>query len=126
MKKRILFIIIVLLIIINIAIFIYLLVIPKVQVYEYTDYALEQEKVKIQNGEQEETNTVTPIRDSILKFENENILLSNYKGEIATGYVNVKFTDLLNGGFEKLYNDDSKCDHDEKRNDRYAFGGRSG
>lgn len=97
--------VIILLIIINIAIFIYLLVIPKVKTYEYIDYALEQDNIKRQNGELEETNAVTPVRDNIISFENENILLSNYKGEIPTGYVNVKFTDLLNGGFEKLYND---------------------
>lgn len=89
--------IIILLIIINLGVLIYLLFAPRVKSYDYQSYAIEQEDLNKKDSTKQEKQ--------IIKLENESILLSNYEGELATGMVNLKLTDLINGGFEKLYND---------------------
>lgn len=93
----------IILIIINVAVLAYLVIIPKVEVYDVTQYAIKQDDIKRQKGELDESNNTKPVRDSIISFKNEIILLSNYKGELATGNVNVKFTDLLESGFANFY-----------------------
>lgn len=93
--------ILIILILINIACLIYLLILPKEKTYDYTSYAVAQEDIKRQNGEIKDFS----VKENNIKLENEAILLSNYQGELATGKVNQKFTDLINGGFQKLYSD---------------------
>lgn len=88
----------IILIIINICALAYLLIMPKIDTYTYTMYAVEHGKEE--NPSTDESNT-----KEIISFENEYILLSNYIGEIPTGNVNLKFTDLLNTGFAKFYSD---------------------
>lgn len=86
--------ILIVLIIINILTLIYLLIRPKVENYNIITYASEQYS-------NDNSNSIT--NKCILKFENEIDLLSKYIGEIPTGNVNVKFTDLIEGGFEEIY-----------------------
>ena len=95
-------IVLIVLIVINLITLLCLLIMPKVKSYDYTSYAIEQFDKKVENGEFEYTK---PVRDSIISFENSMILLENYYGELNTGMVNVKFTDLLDYGFKQLYDE---------------------
>lgn len=93
------------LIVVNLWVLVYLLVTPSVKKEDYTSYAVRQEDIKKANGEIDESNYIKPVMDNILRFENEIIVLSNYQGQLNTGNINVKFTQLLNEGFAKLYKD---------------------
>lgn len=91
----------ILLVIINFIIMVYLMVIPKIETEDYESYKMEKWREQYINNNVGES---TPKID-LITFENESILLSNYYGVIPTGNVNKKFTDLINGGFEKIYNE---------------------
>lgn len=103
-------IILIVLIVINSISFLYLLFTNKAEEYTYESYATMQRDIAKRNGELNQDNEIKPVRDSIISFENEIILLGNYTGALTTGAVNVKFTDLLDGGFAKLYEDTKGMD----------------
>lgn len=88
--------ILIILLLLNAVLLIYLLIIPKISEYDYINYAIKQEDIQNKNI----NNSEKRIN---FKLDNESILLSNYIGEIPTGNVNVKFTDLIEGGFEEIY-----------------------
>ena len=103
MKK--LKILLIILLIINSIVLICLLAIPKIEAKDYMTYAIEREYERRKNGEVDTSNDIKTVRENITSFENEYILLSNYCGDLSTGNVNVKFTDLISGGFVKFYTD---------------------
>lgn len=101
--------ILIILSVIEIVILMYLLIVPPIEEYDYASYVVQQEDILREKGELDESNYIKAVRDEIIQFENQSIL-SNYEGELTTGSVNVKFTDLLNGGFEKIYKDTKGMD----------------
>lgn len=99
MKK--LKILLIFLIVINVVILIGLLVTPGVYQYEnYTEYVLAQGSTI-----SEEDKAKYEKANKTMALENETEILKNYTGDLATGLVNNKLSDLINGGFEKFYTD---------------------
>ena len=93
MKK--LKILLIFLIVINVVILIGLLVTPGVYQYEnYTEYVLAQGSTI-----SEEDKAKYEKANKTMALENETEILKNYTGELATGLVNNKLSDLINGGF---------------------------
>ena len=108
--------ILILLILVNIGLLVYLVITPKIETYDYTSYVVAQEDIKRQKGELDESNYIKPVRNDIISFENEGILLAGYVGELLTGNVNIKFTELLDTGFKKLYSDTKQMNRTELAN----------
>ena len=109
MKKLQIFLII--LIIINLIALIYLLIVPKIEILNYQQYASQhwiEDRVKVFGEEKiaEEEKEQQELQDLYqVQIENETELLSNYTGELLITTATNKIRELVKSGFEKFYTD---------------------
>lgn len=90
------------LILINVIVLLGLLIYPEIYQYKsYTEYVIAQGGYQVS----EENKAKYEKANKTITLENQTEILSNYTGKLATGLVNNKLSDLINGGFEKFYTD---------------------